>query len=213
MDDHDDFAQEPVKGLPEALPPGETILWQGRPDIWALAREAFAIRAVAVWFVLLFFWRMISVSDLVGWGAAAADATLFLVMGAVVCLILLVLARTMAKLSVYSITNRRVVMRIGAALTITLNFPFSKIAAANLELRRDGTGTIALKTLGTTRFSYLVLWPHTRPWRIARTEPALRCIPEAAKVARLLAEVAEPEIAKPQISRVSDTQMKFLAAE
>ena len=30
--DHDDFHFEPVRGLPEALPPGELILWQGSPD-------------------------------------------------------------------------------------------------------------------------------------------------------------------------------------
>jgi hypothetical protein len=38
--EHDDFAVEPVKGLPEKPPAGEVILWQGRPDTWALAREA-----------------------------------------------------------------------------------------------------------------------------------------------------------------------------
>jgi hypothetical protein len=40
--DHD-FAFEPVRGLPEALPPGEEILWQGRPDAWRLALEAFGL--------------------------------------------------------------------------------------------------------------------------------------------------------------------------
>jgi len=29
---HDDFAGEPVRGLPEKLPAGERILWQGMPD-------------------------------------------------------------------------------------------------------------------------------------------------------------------------------------
>ena len=40
---HDDFATEPVPGLPGHLPPGEVVLWQGRPDAWRLAREAFAL--------------------------------------------------------------------------------------------------------------------------------------------------------------------------
>ena len=35
MEDHDDFAFEPVPGLPELLPQGETLLWQGSS---ALAR-------------------------------------------------------------------------------------------------------------------------------------------------------------------------------
>jgi hypothetical protein len=29
---HDDFAFEPVKGLPELPPEGEHLLWQGRPN-------------------------------------------------------------------------------------------------------------------------------------------------------------------------------------
>ncbi len=32
MSRHDDFAFDPLPGLPEALPAGENILWQGRPD-------------------------------------------------------------------------------------------------------------------------------------------------------------------------------------
>jgi hypothetical protein len=37
--EHDDFAVEPVRGLPEKPPAGEIILWQGRPDTIALARD------------------------------------------------------------------------------------------------------------------------------------------------------------------------------
>jgi hypothetical protein len=47
---HDDFATEPVEGLPERPPEGESILWQGRPQAWALARESLAIRWVAGYF-------------------------------------------------------------------------------------------------------------------------------------------------------------------
>ena len=42
-------------------------------------------------------------------------------------------------------------------------------------------------------------WPHVRPWHISRTQPALRCIPDAAAVARIFAEAAETRIAEPQI--------------
>ncbi len=40
-------------GLPGQLPPGETILWQGAPHWRALARDAFHVRGVAVYFALL----------------------------------------------------------------------------------------------------------------------------------------------------------------
>ncbi|NJL34791.1 MAG: PH domain-containing protein, partial [Chloroflexaceae bacterium] len=80
------------------------------------------------------------------------------------------------------------ILRIGAALTVTLNLPYRWINSADVTTHRDGTGTIALDLRGETRFSYLVLWPHVRPWVISRTQPALRCIPEPDKVAALIAE-------------------------
>ena len=212
MEDHDDFAQEPIKGLPEALPKGEEILWQGRPDVWALTRDALSIRGVAIWFFLLFLARSVVLSGSMTWPQALSNGSLMLIFGVAACAIIWVLGRAMARLSVYTITNRRIVMRIGVALTMTINVPFKKLSAANLETKRDGTGTIALQTVDGMRFSYLVLWPHLRPWRFARTEPALRCIPDAAKVARLLAEVAEPEIASPEITRVSPAVPASLAA-
>ena len=41
---------EPVRGLPEPLPPGETLLWQGSPRWWSLALDAYRVRALAVYF-------------------------------------------------------------------------------------------------------------------------------------------------------------------
>ena len=37
--EHDDFAVEPLPGLPAQPPKGEVILWQGRPQTFALARR------------------------------------------------------------------------------------------------------------------------------------------------------------------------------
>jgi hypothetical protein len=91
-------------------------------------------------------------------------------------------------------------MRVGAALTITLNLPYSRIEAADLDLRKSGTGTIAFRTAGETKLSYLVLWPHVRPWHARRTQPALRCIPEAEKVARLIAEAVETRMTEPRVA-------------
>ncbi len=45
-------------------------------------------------------------------------------------------------------------------------------------------------------------WPHVRPWKMARTQPALRCIPDAEKVARIFAEAAEARISEPTIARI-----------
>lgn len=196
---HDDFATEPVPGLPERPPAGEDILWQGRPAVMALARDAFKVTWVASYFVALALWRVIVVADSAA--TVVAVALPYLAIGAVVCAILVAMAAVQARATVYTLTSSRVAMRIGAALTVTLNLPFRQIGTASLALKSGGTGTIALETLGETRISYLVCWPHVRPWHLARTQPALRCIPDAARVAKLLADAAETRFNEPVVAR------------
>ncbi len=198
---HDDFAMEPVEGLPERPPEGEHILWQGKPDWWALARESLNIYWVAGYFIALFAWRFITLSDQGSLAAAFAASFPFVMLGAVACALLALMAFVQARATVYTITNRRVAMRIGAALTVTLNLPFTQIANAGLDLRKRGTGTIALDLLGDTRLSYLVCWPHVRPWVLRRTQPALRCIPDAARVAQILGDAADARVTTPRIEK------------
>lgn len=208
---HDDFAIEPLPGLPAHPPKGEVLLWRGRPQAFALAREALKITWVAGYFVALAVWR--------GWamGGGEALATLavmlpYLGLGLVACAILYTIAVVQARSTVYTITTARVAMRIGVALTVTLNLPFRQIGAAHLAVKSNGTGTIALQTLGDTRISYLVCWPHVRPWHLNRTQPALRAIPDAARVARLLAEAAETKTSEPVIMQATQPP-HALAAE
>lgn len=210
---HDDFAGEPVRGLPERLPPGETILWQGRPDWWRLSVEALSLWWVAGYFLLMAAWRAIAAGATLPFWEAVRSGSPFLVMGAAACGLLMAVAFVQARATVYTITNRRVAMRIGAALTITLNLPYRWIGRASLDLRRGGTGTIALALLGETRLSYLNTWPHVRPWVMKRTEPALRCIPDAERVARILAEAAEARLAEPVLARRPAPAGAAVAAE
>jgi hypothetical protein len=200
---HDDFAVEPIPGLPEKLPADEHILWQGSPDPRALAREALSLRWVAGYFALLTVWRV---------GASSADYTLgvsimhglpFVVAGLVACGLLYGVAYVQARATIYTLTNKRVAMRIGAALTMTLNLPYTWIGTAKLDLRPKGTGTLAFELIGDSRVSYLMTWPHIRPWYMTRTQPALRCIPDAANVARIFAEAAETRISAPQVTRIA----------
>ena len=187
----DDIRPEPVRGLPEALPPGERIVWQGAPSPWRLTVDALKARWVAGWFALLAFWRA---------GATLADGTLadagrvvatYALICGIVLAILWACGWVMAKATVYTLTNRRVVMRIGAALTLTLQIPLDRIGAADLSLARSGHGTIALTPIGAgDRLSYWHLWPHARPWRARAPQPALRSIPDAAGVADLIARHA-----------------------
>ena len=210
---HDDFAFEPVRGLPEALPRGEHILWQGSPSPWGLAREAFRVHWVAGYFALLALWRVAVASGELPLAGAVLQAVPLLVAGAAACLILLGIATVQARSAIYTLTNKRVAMRIGAALTMTLNLPYPKIGAASLDLRADGTGTIAMELLDDARLSFLMTWPHVRPWRVSRTQPALRCIPDAARVAAILAEAAEIRASEPVVSRHAPSAPTPIAAE
>ena len=213
-DEDPDFKFEPILGLPEYLPEGEEMLWQGRPDWWVLAKEALVVRWVIGYFLVLAFWRVGTLLDQGPFATVITAAIPCLACGAVAAGILMLIAYVLARTTVYTITNRRVVMRIGAALTITLNLPFKQIKNAELDLRKSGTGTIALDLDQRTRLSYLVCWPHVRPWSIRQTKPALRCIRNAQQVGELLAEVAEAEINRPQIKRTTpETTAAPVAAE
>lgn len=193
--DHDDFAQEPIRGLPELLPEGEHILWQGSPSTQALARDAFKVRWVAGYFVLLFLWKGTASLTALDAATAYGQASFFLVLGALVVGLLYLVAWCQAASTVYTLTTARVVMRIGAALTMTVQIPFRWIGAADLDQRPDGSGSIALQTLGTTTFSYVMTWPHVRPWRFP-TQPSLRCIPDAANVAEMLGQAAHAQLVR-----------------
>ena len=127
--------------------------------------------------------------------------------------ILYAIAYVQARSTVYTLTNKRVAMRIGAALTMTLNLPYVCIGTAKLDLKPSGHGTLAFELIGETRISYLMTWPHVRPWRMARTQPALRCIPDAEKVARIFADAAETRISQPQVSRIATHDGDAVAAE
>lgn len=193
--DHDDFQpREPVNGLPEMPPEGERILWQGKPDWTVLAREALSIHWVAAYFAALALWRGIAAWGSVDAARGVEAASVLLVMGTIACALIALIAWVQAWATVYTVTNRRIVMRIGAALTVSLNLPYRWIASADLHLREDRAGTITLDLLGTTRFSYLVCWPHVRPWHMHKTQPALRCIPEAEKVAKMIAQHARAQV-------------------
>jgi len=48
-----EYEGEPVEGLPEQLPDGESMVWQGRPTVAAMAKRVFFVPHLAVYFGLL----------------------------------------------------------------------------------------------------------------------------------------------------------------
>lgn len=186
-----DLDFEPIRGLPSYLPPGERLLWQGEPDFRAMAIRVFHVRKIAIYFALLAAWRMaITCTDGGSLAAGTVSALPILGLGIAAGAILTLIAFLVCRTTVYSITSRRVVMRIGVALPITFNLPFAVLGSGALQVNPDGTGTIPLALNGSNKLSYVVLWPHARPWRVTRAEPALRMVPNAARVAQILAQAA-----------------------
>ncbi len=66
---------EAEHGLPEPLPPGERILWQGAPDWRTLAVQVMRVRTLAIYFALMLLWR---VSTVLYDGGGVASAALSL---------------------------------------------------------------------------------------------------------------------------------------
>lgn len=175
-----------LRGLPGPLPPGERVLWQGSPASSTLLRRVFRVRGLAAYFAVILAW---SAGSALAHGTPSGTALLgtarLACVAAVPFVLLGLYAALVARGTVYTITSRRVVMRFGLALPMSVNLPLALVEAADLRLHADGTGDLGLR-LAATRLSYAVLWPHARPWRLARPEPALRAIPDAARAARIL---------------------------
>jgi Bacterial PH domain len=182
--------------LPAPLPSGERVIWQGRPTFMGLALRAFHIREVAIYFGLILMWLLWS-----NWAsgasiAGAAVSALWLIVPALGGMaILAALASLYRRTTQYTITSRRVLLQFGAALPMTMNIPLKQIAGAALRTFGDGSGDIPLKLADGGRVSFILLWPHVRPWRLRFSEPMLRAVPDAPMVAAKLAEAlsGEPE--------------------
>lgn len=197
MSGHDDFAFEPSPGIPAPLPDGERVLWQGKPDWRTLARRPFHVRAVALWFGALAAFALLRAAlgePAPGDGAASAVAAALpgvvrtLLLGAVATGILALLAWLTGRVTIYTITTRRVLIRFGIALQVTMNVPFAEVVGADVRAGRGGIGDLPLKLGSTRRVGYAVLWPHVRPWRLTRPEPMLRAVPDVEHVAALLVD-------------------------
>ncbi|WP_439814977.1 photosynthetic complex putative assembly protein PuhB [Zavarzinia sp. CC-PAN008] len=186
--EHDDYHVEPIPGLPETPPDGERILWQGGPDWRLVAAHVFHVRGVAFYLLALILWRAGVQWDAAGPGAAAATAVALLPVAGLALGLLVVLARICARTTRYTITNRRVVLRIGMALPVAMNVPFAKVAGASLRRLAHGGGDIPLQLQEGQRIPYSWLWPHARPWHLRQPQPMLRAVPQAEQVAALLAE-------------------------
>lgn len=186
MSEHD---FEPIRGLPGDLPAGERLIWQGAPGWWPLAQRAFHVRSVAIYFGALMAWRGMATSLDGATVVASFQSALHVAPIAIAALTLLCgLAVLTARTSVYTITSKRVVLRFGVALPKAINIPFTIVENAALKDFSDKTGDLALTLTEPNKVAYFLLWPHARPWRLARPQPTMRAIGDAKVVAAHLAD-------------------------
>lgn len=192
---------EAQHGLPEPLPAGERLIWQGQPAVGQVARRIFHMPLVAAYFGLLVAWAAVA------WWSEAASLGAWLRQlawpaGLAACALGLLawLAQLTARTTVYTLTDKRVVLRIGIVLTVSYNLPLRCIDAAHVADLDKGHADVALQLRAGTRLPYLQLWPHARPWRVSAPQPMLRCLPQGRAVAAQLVQawqLANAQTAQP----------------
>ena len=161
--------------------PDEKVLWKGRPSFGLLARTAFHTRTLAIYMGAL---AVISIAT------GRMDAAAVAAGGGIVLIALLTfLAWLSARSTLYILTDVRLIMRIGMAIETRINVPLKQVKAAHFRDRGKGHGDIAFELNGERLLGFVLLWPHVRPRRYAHPQPMLRAVPDAARLAQLIAEV------------------------
>ncbi len=205
-----EFEVEPVPGLPEKLPEGESLRWQGAPRWGVLAVRAFHARTVAIYFGILIALRL---GYLIMAGAPTKVVLLSGLWLAIMCLlavgILTLLAWAFARSTIYSITDRRVVMRFGVALSVAINIPFKAIESVGLRRYADGTGDIPMELGQGQTVNFLIMWPNVRPWRFFNAQPMLRGVPDVDKVAEVLTDALRSATAADQADATEAAQAEM----
>jgi hypothetical protein len=187
---------EPIRGLPGALPAGEEIVWQGAPNWWTLSCQAFHVRMAGAYFAAILLWRTASALAAGTPLPRAVGETLSVSPLPIVALgVLMFFGWLNSRTTVYTITNRRVVLRFGAALTKSINIPFKIIQGAALKTYGRDSGDLALVLAPPNKIAFLQIWPHARPWRLVSPEPTFRALPNARAVADLLATAMRGQVA------------------
>lgn len=178
---------EPVRGLPGHLPEGEHILWQGEPDWRVLSRTAMRAHWVAIYFGVLAAWNLGNgIAQGTGLVAALTSAAVTLVVGSIAVGLLVGYAWLVGRTTVYTLTNKRFVLRHGVALSKCFNIPYRTIATAAVKVDSKGFGDIPLGLADGARIAYPHLWPHVRPFTLMNPQPMMRALPDVASVAERL---------------------------
>jgi hypothetical protein len=111
--------------------------------------------------------------------------------------ILALLAWAYTRSTVYTLTDKRLVLRFGVAMPMMVNLPLTMVGSADMRRYADGSGDIMLTLSQKKKLSYTLLWPNIRPWKFKPVVPAMRCLPNVDEAAAALADVfsVDPAVA------------------
>ena len=192
-------------GLPERLPPGRAHALAGRARLAPARHPRLSpARAVAIYFARC--WRLAPRSGLVDGEASSRRSAP---------------SRFLLPRSALGVARHHRGLLLGARHALhhhrpahrhahrhraagDANIPFAPSTAPACSAPRRHGRHLAASSRRGDRIAYLSLWPHVRPWRLARPEPMLRCIrnPErsrrSCRGARRQRDQAAPPRAVPQ---------------
>ncbi len=187
VDDSGDF--NGIKGLPESPPDGEEVLWQGEPKWAALSTRLFRVRLVLVYFALLAGFTAF-ISEAPG-PEILATFVWQLSLAVLAALILSGLAWLYATTTVYTVTDKRLVLEFGVAFTMSLNIPWDLVESAASKAFSDGTADVVISLQQGNSISYVTLWPFARPWHFLKVQPMLRGVQDHADLIKTIADIVD----------------------
>jgi hypothetical protein len=178
------------RGLPDHLPDGERVLWQGQPNWKRLAINAFHVRKVLAYFGIVALAQVVVIrSSGETLSTAITNVPLLVACALAASGILAGLAYLSAKSTWYTLTNKRIMMKVGIALPAYVNMPLHQIDGASFAETGGGCGTVCFRSNGSVRLAYILLWPHAKPWTFSKPQPAFRDVDDGEAVARRVADV------------------------
>ncbi|MGL4406262.1 MAG: photosynthetic complex putative assembly protein PuhB [Notoacmeibacter sp.] len=205
---------EPVPGLPGRLPDGEYIVWQGRPEAKIVMTRLLRARWIAGYFAIAALWSVaVGINNSEALWALFGRVVFIAVAAVIVFALMAFYARAIAKTSLYTLTNKRIVMRVGIALSASFNLPFKQISGADFRVGADGAGDVALTLKPGHGLSGAVFFPHQRGGLWRKLSPQMMCLPDARHVAETLAEQMRAYAPTPQETEAKSSGSVILDME
>lgn len=154
----------------------ERILWQGKPDkrAYVLRGSLVLIPFSILWLVLVISWISIMAFHNASW-LSQARAVIVLLIGLYLAFGRMWVAAKDADNSLYTVTDKRIVIRTGPFHPYTTEIPLADVRSVRLVYFKSGIGTIRIET-GQGRRNTL--------WCVRNPDVVYRAIQDSLKTSR-----------------------------